>query len=431
MPRPNVTVTINDQSFVTVNSESATPHISGLYTDTTDFLVEAVGSTFERQRGYIEVNTISDWFGRLKSSLPVGANLTGGSDFTAGPFAHYVGATGTAGNNFAGGTFERWPYGPTGSWAPAWWAAHNYLLYGGTLVIGATGTQTHKTENALYDKLVYLDSVFGYTAGDNDKIDDIVYERDDCVGILSISSGVTPDSEMEGWLPNLTGGVSGGTADGSKIFNVYGEKIHLNIERLSTDFVSDTNLVTTTLAADVAGCFARTDSVAAPWYSPAGAVRGRILDVIRLTTQLTDSEQDNLYSDNNRVNPVVTFGGEGTFLFGDKTREAQTSTLSRINVSRLFIYLQKTLGRIARTVLFEQNDSTTRSKFVNQVTQVLESVKSRRGVTDYKVICDESNNTPDLIDANTFVADVFVKPTKSINYVRLRFTNKNESADLS
>ena len=420
MPRPNVTISINDQSFVALNAETQAPHTSGLYT--TGGLVRAVGSAYERQQGYIEVATLADWFGKLRTNTGVGSVGTSG-DPTGLPFYHLNGGTGTGGNQFAGGTFERWPLGPTGDWAGEWWAAHNYLLYGGALVVGATGTQTHTTSNALDDKLIYLDSVFGATNDTNQEVVNVVNNRDDCIGIISVDSGtnVTSDMSIDAYDAD----------DPYKIVRVYGEKIHVNIERLSSTFLDNDKLVTTTLAPDVAGCLARTDKLNAPWFSPGGTTRGRILDVVRLSTELTDTEQDNLYNDTNRTNPVVSFGGEGTFLFGDKTAGTDTSTLSRINVSRLFIYLSKTLGRIARDVLFEQNDSFTRASFTNQVTQVLDGVKSRRGVTDYKVVCDTTNNTPELIDANTFVADVFVKPTKSINYIRLRFTNKNESADLS
>ena len=160
----------------------------------------------------------------------------------------------------------------------------------------------------------------------------------------------------------------------------------------------------------------------------AGARRGRILDVIKLAKELTDSEQDTLYDAG--INPVVSFAGEGTLLFGDKTGAAATSTLSRINVARLFLYLKNIIGRAARTILFELNDSSTRNLFINAVTPVLRNIQGGRGITDYRVICDESNNTSDVIDANQFIADILIKPTKSVNFVRIRFTNKSESADL-
>ena len=150
---------------------------------------------------------------------------------------------------------------------------------------------------------------------------------------------------------------------------------------------------------------------------------------MRLANNLSTSEQDTLYD--NGVNPVVKFPGEGTFLFGDKTNKPTTSTLSRINVARLFIYLKKIIGTSARSLLFELNDEITRNLFINAVTPVLENIQGQRGITEFRVICDESNNTADVIDANQFIADVFIKPTKSINFIRLRFTNKPESANLN
>jgi len=132
-----------------------------------------------------------------------------------------------------------------------------------------------------------------------------------------------------------------------------------------------------------------------------------------------------------KINPVTTFPGEGTVLFGDKTGAEPTSTLSRINVSRLFIYLKKTIGAAARDKLFEFNDAITRSSFVNSVVPMLQTVKSRRGLYDYRVVCDESNNTANIIDSNQFVADVYIKPAKSINFIKLTFTNKSTGDDLT
>jgi phage tail sheath protein FI len=140
---------------------------------------------------------------------------------------------------------------------------------------------------------------------------------------------------------------------------------------------------------------------------------------------LSNNDQDLLY--NNQINPVVTFPGDGTLLFGDKTGEADTSTLSRINVSRLFVYIKKALAPIARSVLFEQNDASTRLRFKSVASSFLDRIVGQRGITDFKVICDETNNTTELVEANYFIADVLVKPTTSINYVRITLTNKDLS----
>jgi phage tail sheath protein FI len=201
---------------------------------------------------------------------------------------------------------------------------------------------------------------------------------------------------------------------------VFGSKVHLNS--------TGTNTITTFLAPDVAGCIVRTDRDFYPWFSPAGARRGRILNLVKLSSTLTKQAKDTLY--NLGVNPVVTFAEEGTLLYGDKTGESSTSTLSRINVSRLFIYVKKALAPVARSILFEQNDATTRLRFKVAAEGFLDRIVSQRGIQEYKVICDSSNNTPEVIEANQFVADILIKPITSINYVLVTLTNKDLSSTL-
>jgi len=420
MARPNVTVIVNDQSFVISGAEAGGAHRAGFPSG--DGLIFAVGNTSERQQGFMVVENTNDWFSRLKSSDPVATGLGGTTLDGAIPFIHGVTAGSTAltgGTDFAGGTFQRWPNGPTGSWATEWWSVHNYLLYGGVAVVGGTGTSvnTGTPEDTLKNKSIGLDSVFG-GSGDNSTIKNIADSRLDCVGVCHVKSSTTIDASVN----------SDVASSSENIISVFGEKTHVDISRLNTDVVTSDNLITTPLTADVAGCLARTDRLANPWFSPGGATRGRILDVVRLAKDLTDSEQDTLYD--NKVNPVVTFPGEGTILFGDKTNKASTSTLSRINVARLFLYLTKVIGTSARSLLFEQNDEITRNLFINAVTPLLETIRGQRGITDFRVICDDTNNTADIVDSNQFVADIFVKPTKSINFIRLRFTNKSEGAEL-
>jgi len=182
------------------------------------------------------------------------------------------------------------------------------------------------------------------------------------------------------------------------------------------------------MAPDVAGCIVRTDRDYYPWFSPAGSRRGRILNVLRLKRNLAPTEQDILYDA--KINSVVTFTGEGTILYGDKTGDVATSTLSRINVSRLFNYVKKALAPLARSILFEQNDAITRSRFKIAAEGFLDRIVGQRGITEYRVVCDESNNGPEVIEANYFVADVLIKPVTSINYVRITLTNKDLSSTL-
>ena len=173
------------------------------------------------------------------------------------------------------------------------------------------------------------------------------------------------------------------------------------------------------LNADIAGCMVRTSLVSQPFFSPGGLNRGQIKNVERLSYDPSKPQRDKLYS--HRVNPVVTFPGEGTVLYGDKTTLAYSSAFQRINVRRLFIYCERVIGQFAREVLFEFNDVPTRLNFVNTVNPFMTDVVSKRGATDYLVVCDSSNNTPEVIDRNEFVADIYIKPNRSINFVQLTF----------
>lgn len=173
------------------------------------------------------------------------------------------------------------------------------------------------------------------------------------------------------------------------------------------------------LNADVAGLCARTDTIADPWFSPGGLNRGQIKNVVKLAYSPDKADRDTLYKKG--VNPVVSFPGEGTVLFGDKTLLSKPSAFDRINVRRLFIVLEKAIATAAKYQLFEFNDAFTRAQFRNLVEPFLRDIKGRRGVYDFRVICDETNNTGDVIDANQFVADIFIKPARSINFITLNF----------
>ena len=173
------------------------------------------------------------------------------------------------------------------------------------------------------------------------------------------------------------------------------------------------------LNGDIAGICARTDDVSDPWYSPGGFARGQIKNVVRLAFNPTQTDRDTLYKAG--VNPVVSFPGTGTVLYGDKTLLAKPSAFDRINVRRLFIVLEKAISTASKFQLFEFNDPFTRAQFVNLVEPFLRDVQGRRGITDFKVICDDTNNTGDVVDRNEFRADIFVKPARSINFITLTF----------
>jgi phage tail sheath protein FI len=173
------------------------------------------------------------------------------------------------------------------------------------------------------------------------------------------------------------------------------------------------------LNGDIAGLCARTDLVADAWYSPAGYNRGTIRGAVKLAFNPGQDQRDDLYR--NRINPVVTFPGQGTVLFGDKTGLTSPSAFDRINVRRLFIILEKAISTAAKYQLFEFNDEFTRANFRNIVEPFLREVQGRKGITDFKVVCDETNNTGQIIDGNNFAADIFVKPARSINFITLSF----------
>lgn len=173
------------------------------------------------------------------------------------------------------------------------------------------------------------------------------------------------------------------------------------------------------LNADIAGTCAATDLAQDPWWSPAGFSRGKIKNVTKLAWNPNQSERDFIYP--RGVNPVVSFQGEGVVLFGDKTLQSKPSAFDRINVRRLFIVLEKAISRAAQYSLFEFNDQFTRAQFVAIVEPYLRTIQGRRGIYDFKVVCDESNNTPDIIDRNGFVGDIYIKPSRAINYIQLNF----------
>ena len=183
------------------------------------------------------------------------------------------------------------------------------------------------------------------------------------------------------------------------------------------------------LNGDVGGLCARTDYTNDPWFSPGGLNRGQIKNVVRLAVNPTKSQRDLLYKKG--VNPVVTFPGEGTVLFGDKTLLSKPSAFDRINVRRLFIVMEKAIATAAKFQLFEFNDDFTRAQFKNLVEPFLRDVQGRRGITDFVVRCDESNNTGEVIDRNEFVADIFVKPNRSINFITLNFVAARSAINFS
>jgi hypothetical protein len=409
MARPNVSIKVIDESLVAPIGENTSPGRGAMVSR--NRLAHDLGITGEKQQGLLLAESIQDWFGRLKTYTE--NNLKGLSS------GYWYGATLQAAiGACAAEHIDIGGAGATKPWQKEWWAVHNFLQYGGACFVGNTGTVSNTTDNLASLKEINFDVAFmGDTATG--------YEQD----LITLT-----DAKSISELPAL-GVVHRSVTDTSKVsgteteffVNVAGSKYHLN--GVGQGALDATKLILTNLTPDVAGCITRCDRDSFPWFSPAGRVRGRILNVVRLLENPSVTQQDTLFDAG--INPVVTFPGEGTLLFGDKTGQADTSTLSRINVSRLFIYLRKVINPIARSILFEINDAITRSRFVLAASTVLNTVKGQRGITDFRIICDETNNPPELVQARIFVADILVKPTIAINYVRITFTNKNLNDDLS
>jgi len=179
----------------------------------------------------------------------------------------------------------------------------------------------------------------------------------------------------------------------------------------------------------IAGLCANTDDVAEPWFSPAGFNRGSLRNIVKVAYNPKKADRDELYKAG--VNPVAAFPGNGIVLFGDKTAQAKPSAFDRINVRRLFIVLEKAISTAAKYQLFELNDEFTRASFRNAVEPFLRGVQARRGITDFLVVCDDTNNTGDVIDTNRFVADIYIKPARSINFITLNFIATRTGVDFA
>ena len=183
------------------------------------------------------------------------------------------------------------------------------------------------------------------------------------------------------------------------------------------------------LNGDIAGLCVYTDSIRDAWYSPAGFNRGNLRNVVKLAWNPNKTQRDELYKLG--INPVSTFPGEGTVLYGDKTLQAKPSAFDRINVRRLFIVLEKTIAKASKYSMFEFNDEFSRAQFVALVTPFLREIQGRRGIYDFKVVCDDTNNTGNIIDTNQFVGDIYIKPTRSINFIQLNFIAVGTGVDFA
>ena len=302
----------------------------------------------------------------------------------------------------------------------------NYTLKGGKDYNGHIGVYDADLGDVLtaYDKLsdkVNSDIRFLLQGGASKSISEeqakaqklisICEARKDCVAFISPNrDSVVNVANAESQLQNV---LSFFAPLASSSFAVFDSGYQYFYDRFNKKF----NYMP--LSSDIAGLCVRTDVNQFPWFSPAGTARGSLAHAVKLAYNPGQADRDQLYSD--RINPVVSLPGSGITLFGDKTALAFSSAFDRINVRRLFITVEKAIEAAANAQLFELNDAGTRSNFVNIVEPFLRDVQSKRGVTDFLLVCDETNNTPDVIDRNEFVADIFLKPSRSINFIGLTF----------
>ena len=251
-------------------------------------------------------------------------------------------------------------------------------------------------------------------------IDNVITPRADCIALISppstavVNQAGSESTNITTWLTSLSRSSSYVVADS-------GWKYQLDKYNNKYRWIP--------LNGDVAGLCVYTDTVKDPWFSPAGFNRGAIKNCIKLAWNPTKTYRDTLYAAG--VNPVVSFAGQGTVLFGDKTLQSKPSAFDRINVRRLFIALEKSIGTAAKYSLFELNDEFTRGQFIALVAPFLRDIKGRRGITDFKVVCDTTNNTPNVIDSNQFVGDIYIKPARSINFIQLNFVAVGTGVDFT
>ena len=297
----------------------------------------------------------------------------------------------------------------------------NVSLSGGTDDYAATNAEIatayekfNDTENVDISLLLCGPSQTGADATGDTKataVMDIATARKDCVAFISparadvvnVANAVTQTQNVVGFADGLPSSSYAVIDSGYKqMYDKYNDVYR---------FVP--------LNGDIAGLCARTDNVADPHFSPAGYNRGQIRGSVQLAFNPNQGQRDELYKA--RINPVVTFPGQGTILFGDKTAQSKPSAFDRINVRRLFIVLEKAISTAAKFQLFEFNDEFTRAQFRNLVEPFLRDIQGRRGITEFSVVCDDSNNTADVIDRSEFRADIFIKPARSINFIQLNF----------
>lgn len=367
---------------------------------------------------------------------------------------------GTWNHHYDGDGYAKQPYGDKGTISEtpgvsgigstfAWTMSYNNILRGGadhgiTFTYDGVGFDSasgivnnlRKGIVAAYNKhfrendFIDFDFILGGAAEEtlSAQLIDLVEKRKDCMVFLSPPNSPTGAEYNDVAFDTALAGWSGPT----NLVN-YRNSNNLNSSyavmdsgwKYMYDSYNDRNRWVP-LNSDTAGLVARLDNTSEPYASPAGFNRGRIQNVVKLALNPTKEERDELYS--NGINPIVAFPGEGTVLFGDKTLQRRASSLDRINVRRLLLTLEKAVATAAKFRLFEFNDSFTRNSFVSSIEPFLRRVQAQRGIQEFRIVCDSTNNPSSVVDENKFVADIFIKPSRSINFIQLNFTTLRSDA---
>jgi len=396
-------------------------------------LLAAFGTPDERAAGFMVVSSVTDWYTRLTTTYDTGwyTSSTGRED--GDTVVEYT--SGTPDGNANG----NWPIGPNknsdGSdipWSSEWWSVHNYLRYGGRCVIsGAVDNKTETVNNAL-DILESLPTtincIFTHDYRYNSDIVTIVNGRTDCVAICPILLTGTTN------IKSNIQGISGLETQSKKSFRIAGNKLHLGTSQTySIGDNTSSSLISSALSADVAGCMSRVNASSTPFGAPAGIIAGRILDVVRM--EYTPTTDDITYLKRYYVNTTRTFEGTGSCIFGDMTgrqpSDSDSSVFEHVNIVLTQLYLSRVIATAIRPYLYKPNDTSTQASIVNTISPILRNTEASGGISEYTLVCDETNNPPSVVDSNQLNVNLVVKFVGSITVINLTFTAKSGTQSVS
>jgi len=377
MSIPKVTVVDAIQNAFKEEPEESSSIVAGFYSSPLVSLFGKTGPEYrEKEEGVMFVSSLADWTSRLR---------IGG--FT----------------------------GPTGDWAYDWWCVNNYLKYGGTCIVGGTGSESYIAYSSdgtpLHSKKYEIDIIFASTGSQSTAVAySVANTREDCLAIV----GTTFSAQIN---TNLSASAWSHT-NNQYFVNVYGHK------RFYDDTAAERSVKMITIAPDVAGCFARSFRETNPWEAPAGFVRGKILDVINLVQSVDLKSTFGQTINTLNANIVTTFPGKGVYFITNNTsyNNSNSILLKKINTMLLVNYIKKKVTPLAQDFLFEINNQINRDLFITLVDNILREIQATQSITDYKIVCDASNNPDSIVDANKFVADIYIKIGNVAETINVKIT---------